>query len=285
MRIALLGSGGSIGRQAVDVLARNPEAFRVVCPGTGSQGQILEEQARLLGRPSSRSLTNVPRRGWTCRQARDRRRSGRSGGAGHSARRGSGRGGDRGSRRAALRARRARSGQGRSTANKETLVAGGHLVMPLVVRTGGRGGGRDRRSRPCAGQPSRLAAADRFGAFGDLAVPGRRGARRDRATAVDGVGRTVSGREASRTSRRSRRKGHSAIPPGRWGPRSRSTPPRSPTRAWRSSKHAGCTMSLSRPFRSSSTRRASSTRPFSSLTALSKPNWEHQTCVSRSSTR
>ena len=48
VRIALLGSGGSIGRQTVDVLARHPDAFKVVALATGSQGQILEEQARLL---------------------------------------------------------------------------------------------------------------------------------------------------------------------------------------------------------------------------------------------
>jgi 1-deoxy-D-xylulose-5-phosphate reductoisomerase len=46
--VALLGSGGSIGRQAVDVLARNAGAFRVVALATGSQGRVLEEQARLL---------------------------------------------------------------------------------------------------------------------------------------------------------------------------------------------------------------------------------------------
>jgi 1-deoxy-D-xylulose-5-phosphate reductoisomerase len=48
LRVALLGSGGSIGRQAVDVMARQPEAFRVVALATGSQAQLLEEQARLL---------------------------------------------------------------------------------------------------------------------------------------------------------------------------------------------------------------------------------------------
>ena len=59
-----------------------------------------------------------------------------------------------------------------ATANKETLVAGGHLVMPLA-----RGSRRERARRDArrpARQPARLAPADRLGALGDLAVPRRR---------------------------------------------------------------------------------------------------------------
>src|ERR1035437_8818206 len=56
-RVALLGSGGSIGRQAVDVLLRHPDTFRVVALATGSQAQILEEQARQL-RPAVVSLAD-----------------------------------------------------------------------------------------------------------------------------------------------------------------------------------------------------------------------------------
>jgi 1-deoxy-D-xylulose-5-phosphate reductoisomerase len=47
-RVALLGSGGSIGRQAVDVITRHSDAFRVVALATGSQRELLEQQARLL---------------------------------------------------------------------------------------------------------------------------------------------------------------------------------------------------------------------------------------------
>ena len=46
-RVALLGSTGSIGRQAVDVLAADP-AFRVVALATGSRADILAEQAERL---------------------------------------------------------------------------------------------------------------------------------------------------------------------------------------------------------------------------------------------
>jgi 1-deoxy-D-xylulose-5-phosphate reductoisomerase len=134
-RVALLGSGGSIGRQAVDVLARHPDAFRVVALATGSQGQILEEQARLL-RPAVVSLTD----------ARSAKRLDLPAGTevvggpdalemiatrpdvdlvvvatgGLVALR---------SVLAALEA-----GKVVATANKETLVAGGHLVMPLTRR-------------------------------------------------------------------------------------------------------------------------------------------------------
>src|SRR5664279_4238277 len=46
--IALLGCTGSIGRQAVDVLARHPDAFRVVALATGRAADVLAEQAALL---------------------------------------------------------------------------------------------------------------------------------------------------------------------------------------------------------------------------------------------
>jgi 1-deoxy-D-xylulose-5-phosphate reductoisomerase len=134
-RVALLGSGGSVGRQAVDVLLRHPDAFRVVALATGSQAQILEEQARQL-RPAVVSVA-------------DERAAARLelpvgtefvGGPG------------------ALEAIATRpdvdlvivatgglvalrsvlaaleAGKIVATANKETLVAGGHLVMPLARR-------------------------------------------------------------------------------------------------------------------------------------------------------
>jgi 1-deoxy-D-xylulose-5-phosphate reductoisomerase len=135
MRIALLGSGGSIGRQAVDVLARNPEAFRVVALATGSQGQILEEQARLL-RPAVVSLADERSAARLDLPAGTEIVGGpdaletlvtrpdvdlvvvATGGL------------------VALRSVLAALEAGKvvATANKETLVAGGHLVMPLVVR-------------------------------------------------------------------------------------------------------------------------------------------------------
>jgi 1-deoxy-D-xylulose-5-phosphate reductoisomerase len=44
-RVAILGSTGSIGTQALDVLARHPEAFEVVALAAGRNGALLAKQA------------------------------------------------------------------------------------------------------------------------------------------------------------------------------------------------------------------------------------------------
>ena len=142
IRIALLGSTGSIGRQALDVIERDP-SFRVVALGGGRNTALLAEQARrhrpavvatadadglaavrsdvpagttlLAGEPA---LLEIARRPdidilvvWT---------------------------GGIVSLRPVLAALEA--GIVVATANKETLVAGGHLVMPLARRlAAGRG--------------------------------------------------------------------------------------------------------------------------------------------------
>jgi 1-deoxy-D-xylulose-5-phosphate reductoisomerase len=133
VRVALLGSGGSIGRQAVDVLCSMPDAFRVVALATGSQARLLEEQARQL-RPAVVSLADERAATRLDLPAGVARVSGddaletivarpdvdlvlvATGGL------------------VALRSVLAalRAGKIVATANKETLVAGGHLVMPLA---------------------------------------------------------------------------------------------------------------------------------------------------------
>jgi 1-deoxy-D-xylulose-5-phosphate reductoisomerase len=135
VRVALLGSGGSIGRQAVDVLARNSDRYRVVALATGSQGQILEEQARLL-KPAVVSLADARA------AARLELPEGTELVGGPDAL-------EQLATRpdvdlvvvatgglVALRSVLAALEAGKvvATANKETLVAGGHLVMPLVSR-------------------------------------------------------------------------------------------------------------------------------------------------------
>ncbi len=126
--VALLGSTGSIGRQAVEVLERHPDRFRVIALATGRNRAELEAQARRL-RPAVVSLAedaadlDLP--------------SGSSRLAGGDALEvlatrddvdlvvvGSG---GIVSLRPVLAALRA--GKIVATANKETLVAGGHLVM------------------------------------------------------------------------------------------------------------------------------------------------------------
>ncbi len=141
-RVALLGSGGSIGRQTVDVLARHPDSFRVVALATGSQAQILEEQARLL-RPVVVSLAD----------ARAAARLDLPAGTAFA-------GGPDALQELATRpdvdlvvvatgglvALRSvlaalEADKVVATANKETLVAGGHLVMPAVRRLAARAAG------------------------------------------------------------------------------------------------------------------------------------------------
>src|SRR5215213_2163720 len=56
-RVALLGSTGSIGRQAVDVLEANAADFQVVALATGHDATTLAEQARRL-RPATVALAD-----------------------------------------------------------------------------------------------------------------------------------------------------------------------------------------------------------------------------------
>ena len=64
-RVALLGSTGSIGRQAVDVLAATPAAFEVVALAAGADAATLAEQAARL-RPRAVSLAEIGRA--SCRE-------------------------------------------------------------------------------------------------------------------------------------------------------------------------------------------------------------------------
>ena len=126
--VALLGSTGSIGRQAVEVLEAHPDRFRVVALATGSNADELASQARRL-RPeavalgSDDALPDLPPS--IVRVAGDEaliELASRDDvdlvviGTGGVV-----------SLRPTLAALRA--GKAVATANKETLVAGGHLVM------------------------------------------------------------------------------------------------------------------------------------------------------------
>jgi 1-deoxy-D-xylulose-5-phosphate reductoisomerase len=131
--VALLGSTGSIGRQTVDVLAAHPDLFRVVALAAGSNSSLLAEQAARL-HPAAVALGDAVALGGLDLPTGTER----MGGA------------------AAMEALAARddvdlvvvatgglvslrpviaalaAGKVVATANKETLVAGGHLVMPLA---------------------------------------------------------------------------------------------------------------------------------------------------------
>jgi 1-deoxy-D-xylulose-5-phosphate reductoisomerase len=133
LRIALLGSTGSIGRQAVDVIERDP-SFEVVAIAGGRNATVLGDQARrlrpeivILADPAGRaSLGELPPgtrleigddalEAVASRQDLDLLVVATGGMV---------------SLRAVLAALHA--GTVVATANKETLVAGGHLVMPLA---------------------------------------------------------------------------------------------------------------------------------------------------------
>ena len=49
VRVAILGSTGSIGCQALDVIARHPERFTVVALAAGANAELIVEQARTFG--------------------------------------------------------------------------------------------------------------------------------------------------------------------------------------------------------------------------------------------
>ena len=132
-RVALLGSTGSIGRQAIDVLAAQPDAFSVVALAAGSNAGLLADQAARL-RPAAVALGDGSAVASLDLPPGTERVGGAealetlatrddvdlvvvaTGGVV--------------SLRPVLAALRA--GKVVATANKETLVAGGHLVMPLA---------------------------------------------------------------------------------------------------------------------------------------------------------
>jgi len=132
-RVAVLGSTGSIGRQAVDVVDRDP-SFEVVAVAAGTNAAVLGEQARRL-RPGTVILADpAGRAGLGELPAGSRLEFGEE-----ALEALAGRPdldilvvatGGMVSLRPVLAALRA--GTVVATANKETLVAGGHLVMPLA---------------------------------------------------------------------------------------------------------------------------------------------------------
>jgi 1-deoxy-D-xylulose-5-phosphate reductoisomerase len=117
-RVALLGSTGSIGGQAVEVIEAHPELFRAVALATGSNRSALDDQAARLRpavavvEPSDTALIELATRDDVDLVVVA------TGGIV--------------SLRPVLAALRA--GKVVATANKETLVAGGHLVMPEARR-------------------------------------------------------------------------------------------------------------------------------------------------------
>jgi len=116
-RVAVLGSTGSIGRQALEVLAAHPDRFELVALAAGRNQALLEEQVAQL-RPARSVLAGdeaAPLVEIAAADDVDLVIVATGGLV---------------SLRAVLAALAA--GKVVATANKETLVAGGHLVMPLA---------------------------------------------------------------------------------------------------------------------------------------------------------
>jgi 1-deoxy-D-xylulose-5-phosphate reductoisomerase len=129
-RVAVLGSTGSIGRQTLDVLALHPDAFQVVALAAGGNAQLLHEQVARWS-PAAVALdadTGMDLPATTTRVRGEEALTAivarddvdlvvvATGGIV--------------SLRAVIAALEA--GKVVATANKETLVAGGHLVRPLA---------------------------------------------------------------------------------------------------------------------------------------------------------
>jgi 1-deoxy-D-xylulose-5-phosphate reductoisomerase len=145
-RVALLGSTGSIGRQTVDVLAAHPDRFSVTALAAGTNVRLLANQAARL-RPAVVALGDEPGLAGLDLPADTERVSGpealellatrddvdlvivATGGL------------------VSLRPVIAALAAGKvvATANKETLVAGGHLVMPLARSLAGARAAADPR--------------------------------------------------------------------------------------------------------------------------------------------
>jgi 1-deoxy-D-xylulose-5-phosphate reductoisomerase len=146
IRVALLGSTGSIGRQAIDVLAGHPAGFRVVALAAGHDaGRLSEQAARFrpavvaMADPVAAAGLDLPP-GMTLERGPEARvRHAVRADVGHVV---VGTGGIVSLRPvlAALAARKIVA-----TANKETLVAGGHLVMPLARALAASNAERDPR--------------------------------------------------------------------------------------------------------------------------------------------
>jgi len=115
-RVAVLGSTGSIGTQTLDVLATHPDAFEIVALAAGSNRALLAEQAERFGvRVTAVGADGAELAGIAAGGEVDLVVVATGGVV---------------SLRPVLAALAA--GKVVATANKETLVAGGHLVMALA---------------------------------------------------------------------------------------------------------------------------------------------------------
>lgn len=137
VKIALIGSTGSIGRQAIEVALARPDMFRIVALAANSSYKLFSRQLAQV-RPDYAALANeeaakkteVPKNTRFCAGEEGALRAAEFGEADVVLVAASGFAGLKYSL-AALRA-----GKTLALANKETLVCGGDIVMPLASRMG-----------------------------------------------------------------------------------------------------------------------------------------------------
>ncbi|MGE5397877.1 MAG: 1-deoxy-D-xylulose-5-phosphate reductoisomerase [Chitinophagales bacterium] len=136
-KISIIGSTGSIGRQAIDVVRQNPDSLEIVALAAGGNARLLAEQAREFGAryavvADERSYNELVDscECWTGQGAEaigeiaslpetDQVLIAVSGAAGINP---------------TLKA--AEAGKMIALANKESLVAAGEVIMPLIAKTG-----------------------------------------------------------------------------------------------------------------------------------------------------
>lgn len=120
-KIAVIGSTGSIGRQTLEVVAEHPDLFKVVCLVAGHRSPLFQEQVATF-KPCYHAVASEDEQQAIalagCDEA-DIVVVAASGFAG-----------------LPYTLRAIESGKAIALANKETLVCGGDLVMPLVEKSG-----------------------------------------------------------------------------------------------------------------------------------------------------
>lgn len=173
-RIALLGSTGSIGTQALDVVARNPERFTVDALAAGGANlDLLAEQAVTTG-AGTVAVADPGRRDELLTLLRDRGSRAQVLAGPRAAAQAAGLGADvvlngmtgsvgLGPTLAALRA-----GSVLALANKESLIVGGPLVVEAARAAGGTGPGTTDRVVPVDSEHSALAQCLRSGSGAEV---------------------------------------------------------------------------------------------------------------------
>ena len=118
-KISLIGSTGSIGRQVIEIVKRNPDKFKIVALVANSVSEEFERQKREL-MPDFSALASkedaLPAAEWADADIIFNAAGGFAG--------------------LAYSMRAVQAGKTLALANKETLVCGGDIIMPLAKKTG-----------------------------------------------------------------------------------------------------------------------------------------------------